>query len=267
MIRKSNYDEINFNELYKAQRLKSSFTSKSVKDWDEKAEAMNKKVHESIYVQDFLSRVDLEGVDSVLDFACGPGTLSLKVAPKVGKVIACDYSEKMLEFAKFNAQRLNLANIKTQKKAFEDDWSDIEVCDVVFASRCLEVDCLQDVLKKLISKARKAVYLTFKVGASFVDDEILTAMGKEVEPKPDYIYLLNIIAQLGYLPRLDFIRSENVHNIAQNADELVDKITWGIGSELSEAEKERLREFFTNGYKEYVSKRKFILWAFIKIEL
>lgn len=32
MILKSNYDEIDFNELYMAQRAKSSFGSKSVED-------------------------------------------------------------------------------------------------------------------------------------------------------------------------------------------------------------------------------------------
>ncbi|QKG28457.1 class I SAM-dependent methyltransferase [Campylobacter sp. RM16187] len=264
MILKSNYDEIDFNELYKAQRAKSSFGSKSVEDWDNKAAGINESVHESIYIDEFLSRVDFNAVKSVLDFGCGPGTLSLKVAPKVESVYAYDYSKNMLEFTKSNADKLNLSNIKTAQKAFEDDWSDVPICDVVFASRCLEVDDLRGALAKLISKAKKAVYITFKVGASFVDEEILRVMKKEVEPKPDYIYLVNILAQMGYLPKLDFIKSENKHTAATSADELIKKVTWGVGKELSEAEKERLASYFHNGYE---LKNEPMLWAFVRVDV
>ncbi|MDO5045570.1 class I SAM-dependent methyltransferase [Campylobacter sp.] len=264
MILKSNYDEINFNELYKAQRAKSSFGSKTVEDWDNKAAGMNESVHESIYIDEFLSRVDFNGVKSVLDFACGPGTLSLKVANRVDEVYAYDYSKNMLEFTRSNAKALNLTNIKTAQKAFEDDWSDMPMCDIVFASRCLEVDDLSSALKKLISKAKKAVYITFKVGPSFVDEEILDVIKREVEPKPDYIYLVNILAQMGYLPRLDFVKSENKHTAATSADELIKKVTWGIGSELSEVEKERLKEYFHNGYE---LKNEPMIWAFVRVDV
>ncbi|WP_169943022.1 class I SAM-dependent methyltransferase [Campylobacter sp. RM15925] len=264
MILPSNYDKIDFNELYKAQRAKSSFGSKSVEDWDNKAAGMNESVHDSIYIDEFLSRVDFNGVESVLDFACGPGTLSLKVAPKVKSVYAYDYSKNMLKFTEQNAAKLNLTNIKTAQKAFEDDWSDVPICDIVFASRCLEVDDLRGALAKLISKAKNAVYITFKVGASFVDEEILRAMQKEVEPKPDYIYLVNILAQMGYLPRLDFIKSENKHSVATSAEELIKKVTWGIGNELSDVEKERLRNYFNEGYE---LKNEPMIWAFVRVDV
>ncbi|WP_199900648.1 hypothetical protein [Neisseria elongata] len=41
MLLKSNYDKIDFNELYKEQKSKSSFSKKRAEDWDKKAPSFN----------------------------------------------------------------------------------------------------------------------------------------------------------------------------------------------------------------------------------
>lgn len=189
MLLKSNYDKIDFNELYKEQKSKSSFSKKLAEDWDKKAPSFNERVFKSQYAKDFISKVDFNEADSVLDFACGTGALSITAADKVKEIYGYDFSSKMLEFATQNAKDFGIGNIRFTRKAFEDDWSDVPECDIVFASRCLEVDDVKSVLIKLLSKTKRTLYITFKVGGSFVDKEILEVIERDIEQKPDFVYL------------------------------------------------------------------------------
>ena len=218
----------------------------------------------SAYAQDFLSRVDFSGASTLLDFACGAGALSIAAADKLERIYGYNFSPKMLEFARENAQIYGAKNIKFAQKAFEDDWSDVPACDVVFASRCLEVDDLKAALKKLLSKTKKALYITFKVGGSFVDGDILDAIGREVEQKPGFVYLLNILFQMGYLPSLGYIKAQCHGGGAKSAEEFVQKTRWMLGGELSGTEEARLAEYFNSG--KYEPKRDFMHWAFVRVD-
>ncbi|WP_242047057.1 methyltransferase domain-containing protein [Campylobacter concisus] len=143
MILPSNYDEIDFNKLYKEQKARSSFGKKIAEDWDKKAPSFNEGVMKSAYAQEFIDKVDFTGVSTLLDFAYGAGALSVLTAKKADQIYGYDFLPKMLEFARQNAQIYGAQNIKFAQKAFEDDWSDVPACDVVLASRCLEMDDLK----------------------------------------------------------------------------------------------------------------------------
>lgn len=264
MILPSNYDEIDFDALYKAQKAKSSFGKKFAEDWDKKAPSFNEGVMKSAYAREFIDKVDFTGASTLLDFACGAGALSVLAAQKVEQIYGFDFSPKMLEFARENAQIYGAKNVKFTQKAFEDDWTDVPECDIVFASRCLEVDDLKAALSKLLSKTKKRLYITFKVGGSFVDGEILDAMGREVEQKPDFVYLLNILFQMGYLPSLSYIKARCHAGATTSADELVQKTSWGLGGELSEAEEAQLAEYFNSG--KYKPRQEFMHWAFVRVD-
>lgn len=264
MILPSNYDEIDFDALYKAQKARSSFGKKFAADWDKKAPSFNEGVMKSVYAQEFIDKVDFAGVSTLLDFACGAGALSVLAAKKADQIYGYDFSPKMLEFAKQNAQIYGAKNVKFAQKAFEDDWSDVPVCDVVLASRCLEVDDLKASLNKLLSKTKKSLYITFKVGGSFVDEEILDAIGRKVEQKPDFVYLLNILFQMGYFPSLSYIKAKCHAGPETSAQELIQKTRWGLGGELSETEEARLAEYFNIG--KYKPRQEFMHWAFVQVD-
>ena len=51
MILPSNYDEIDFDALYKAQKARSSFGKKIAADWDKKAQSFNEGVMKSAYAR------------------------------------------------------------------------------------------------------------------------------------------------------------------------------------------------------------------------
>ena len=185
-------------------------------------------------------------------------------AEKVDQIYGYDFSPKMLEFARENAQIYGAKNAKFAQKAFEDDWLDVPVCDVVLASRCLEVDDLKTALNKLLSKTKKSLYITFKVG-SFVDERILQALGRDVQKRPDFVYLINILFQMGYLPSLSYIKAPCHGGGAKSAEEFVQKTRWGLGDELSETEEAQLAEYFNSG--KYEPKRDFMHWAFVRVDV
>ena len=264
MILASNYDEIDFDALYKVQKAKSSFGKKLAEHWDKKAPSFSEGVMKGAYARDFLSRVDFSGASTLLDFACGAGALSIAAADKLERIYGFDFSPKMLEFAEKNAQAYGAKNIKFAQKAFEDDWSDVPACDLVFASRCLEVDDLKPVLLKLLSKTKKALYITFKVG-SFVDERILQALGRDVQKRPDFVYLINILFQMGYLPSLSYIKAPCHGGAPSSAEEFVQRIRWMLGGELSSTEEARLAEYFNGGKCD--EQQEFMYWAFVRVDV
>ena len=158
-----NFDDIDFNKLYVEQKAASTFKMKNKDAWDTKADSMNKRVHKSIYNEQFLKLLDLSEIDSLLDIGCGVGNLSLLLASNLSKVYSLDYSSRMLELLDENAKEQNIQNIKTINKSWYDSWDEIPKTDLVIASRSMEVTDMKKALKKLNEKANKKVVISYKV--------------------------------------------------------------------------------------------------------
>lgn len=260
----TNLENLNFSELYKEQMERSTFKSKSSQDWDKRANSMNVNVQKSIYTKNFIDKMDLTNTSSLLDVGCGPGTICLEIASKMQKVYALDYSLGMLNCVKNNCKEKNLNNVSTIHKSWEDNWDDVPNADIVIASRSMEVKDVKDAILKLNSKANKKIYLTTKVGGTFIDAEILNQLSRKVFPRPDYIYLLNILHSMGIYAKVDFILNENTKFGSTTAEEFIEKISWSLG-ELSNEEKNTLKEYFNNTYK-YKEIPDYLNWAFISWE-
>lgn len=264
MLEKSNIQTIDFGTLYKEQKNRSTFKPKSSHDWDKKAPSMNQRAFKSIYIEQFLEKIETKNVKTVLDIGCGLGTLSINLAKKVEHVYALDFSSKMLEFTNINAKNENLNNITTIQKSFEQPWDNVPKCDILLASRCMEVANLEEIMQKISLYAKK-VYITYKVGGSFVDEDIINALERNITPKPDYIYLINILYNLGFMPKVDFIQSEGNRFQAFSKEEFLQKVTWSLG-EISEKEKENLIQLYENKYRSKNFEKSRYLWAFISFE-
>lgn len=76
--------------------------------------------------------LDLLLTDTVIDLCCGAGPLTINVAPRVKRVIAQDFGEKMLDHVRENCAERGIDNVET----LQGDWydmepgSDLPVCDV-----------------------------------------------------------------------------------------------------------------------------------------
>lgn len=261
MMMSSNYDEIDFAKLYIEQKKISTFKPKSSTDWDKKASSMNERVHKSYYVDEFVSKIKFDKSTTVLDMGCGPGTIGLKLAKDVKNVLCCDYSDEMLKCVKSNAANLGLDNVKVKKLSFEDSWEELPKYDIIIASRCLEVSDAKDALTKLISKANRAVYITYNIGKTFLGDEISEIISSKVYPKPDYIYILNILYQMCYLAKVDFISHSDCKFKTETFDEFIAAVQWSYGDKVNDVDKQNLKVYYEKNRTTY----KEMNWAFIEI--
>ncbi len=255
-------EAIDFARMYKEHKKASTFKGKKAVDWDEKAESMSKRVIDSPYTAEFVSKMNLEGCESLLDVGCGPGTIALALAPKMKKVCGLDFSTGMLECFLKNAHERGIASAKTVHRSWEDDWSDIEEFDIVVASRSIEVKDLKDALGKLNSKAKKAVYVTYKAGGSFVDEEILEFIGKDIVTRPDYVYVLLILREMGIYAKLDFIDTPGGSVSYESKDAFLTSLEWSVGG-LEEDQKLKAEEFYDKYISTGAFKPKGFKWAFI----
>ncbi len=203
-------DKLDWNLLWKQAKTKKTWKSKKAADWDKKAAAFAKRTSSSIYIKLFLKLLNPQSTWSVLDAGCGPGTLALPLAKRVRRISALDFSGNMLEILSQKASARDLKNISTYHCSWEDDWQEqgIGRHDVAIASRSLAVSDLKAALVKLTAHAREKVIITDRVGHGPLDPDAFAAVGRPLITGPDYIYTINLIHQMGYLPKLDYIELE-----------------------------------------------------------
>ncbi|MFC1743727.1 methyltransferase domain-containing protein [Candidatus Riflebacteria bacterium] len=206
-----NFSDIDFNRLFQDEKEDSTFPRKTEGDWDAVAEKFNKGwVEPGHYVNNFIARMDLSACESLLDVGCGSGALAIPLAQKLKTVYCLDFSYKMLELLKQNAKAKKIDNLKTFKKEWKDSWEEIPEVDIVIASRSTGPGCIDmaKAMQKLNQMAKKRVYLTYLVGGFFVDKTILDYIGRKQKAHPDYIYVVNILYQMGINARVDFIEPD-----------------------------------------------------------
>lgn len=255
-------EPINFATMYKEHKATTDFKGKTSSDWDEKSADMAASVINSPYVNDFISRMNITGDEVVLDIGCGPGTLAIPLAKKVKEVIAIDFSAQMLEQLRSYAEREGITNIRTYHMGWDDDWSDLPKADIVVASRSMEVSDVENALSKMSAHANKGCYLTYKVGGSFVDMNILDYIGKKVKTKPDYWYIPIILYSHGHLPRVDYIETGRGSVRANTEDEFVESLIWSV-HELSDEQKAKARQYFREVIVGQNRPPRAVNWAFI----
>ena len=131
MLGKDSILDIDFNELYRQQRRRSSFGPRSRADWDRRAEARSRNEKGSDYARQLLARLDLDGVETVLDVGCGSGNLALPLARRVRRVHALDFSAEMLRLLRANARAEGVRNVVAHRRAWTDDWARVPRADLV----------------------------------------------------------------------------------------------------------------------------------------
>lgn len=240
----SNLEAIDFGRLYSVQRKASTHKKKDKDSWDKKATNMNKKIHSGFYNDTIVKSIPFDKEDTLLDVGCGPGTFSLPFAPLVKQVFAFDFSVNMIEALEKNAKKLDIENITSFTHDMETSWDDVPVCDVVLASRCLEVDNMKAVLKELDSHAKKTVYLTYKVGKSYLDEQVLDVIERKITPKPDYIYIVNILYSMGINAKVEFITPNgSACTEVMDEEEYIQSLSWSLDG-ISDDEAQKAKEFY-----------------------
>ena len=236
-------DDIDFAERYRQHMRRSGRRPKPPSAWDKRAAEMADKPLGGSYTEAFMQRMDLSGARSLLDVGCGPGTLCLPLAAQFEQVYALDYSPGMLASLQARAEHLGLSNVQPLLRAWEDDWDDVPVCDILIASRSGVVDDLDSALEKIHRHTRLRVYMTQLAGGHFVDPAIARLLGREQPALPDYIYTVNLLHQRGIHPHLDYIELPGRLAGSTTFDEFADKVGLSFGP-LDEAELSALADWY-----------------------
>lgn len=257
--------DINFGRLYREHMTASGRQTKAPEDWDARAERMKSVATGSGYVREFVSRMDLSGCSTLLDVGCGTGAIGLAVADRVERIIGLDYSAGMLAAMMELAAERGIDHIRPLQLSWEDDWSEVPLCDVAVASRSTAVMDLEAALKKLDAHAGKRAYLTSKVGGYFIDPAIAAVIDRKLDPVPDYIYAVNILYQMGRQPRVDFLENNHRPTDCESADEFVRRVGFSLG-QLNAVERKRLADWFEEDPARARASGKPFRWAFIAWE-
>ncbi|PID45890.1 MAG: SAM-dependent methyltransferase [Proteobacteria bacterium] len=201
------YSDIDWSLLWKNARSAKSSKGKTADHWSKKASAFAKRVKKTPFSELFLDLVQVDHQTTILDVGCGPGTLALPLAARACSVTALDYASGMIAELKKEARRQEIVNIRALNCSWEDDWSacGISTHDIAIAARSLNIENLEAGLRKLDSHARKQVIIVDRIGSSPFDPDLFTALKRELNPGPDYIYTINILYRLGIHPRIEHI--------------------------------------------------------------
>jgi SAM-dependent methyltransferase len=237
------YQDIDWDAMWLESRANKSWKKKKSSDWDKRAAGFAKRNLDSPFVAQFMSHLQTEPDWTVLDVGCGPGTLAIPLAKQVRQVTALDYSAAMLAELNKQAKGAGRNNITTIQASWTDDWQALGIPshEVAIASRSLSVDDLKGALCKLNAWASKAVYVVDRVGAGPFDPDLFSAIGRDFEPGPDYIFTLNILYTLGIHAQVDFISLDSTRTYGSR-EEALQSYRWMV-DDLTALEEERLENY------------------------
>ena len=263
------FHDLDWADLWVQAKKKKNWRRKGAADWDKKAASFAKRTASSIYVDKFLALLNPQPEWDILDIGCGPGTLALPMADRCERVTAIDFSANMLRMLEERAAAEKMDNIITRKLSWQDDWQGegIRPHTVAIASRSLAVPDLKKALERLNSFARDQVCITDRVQHGPMDPDAFKAVDRDLNSGPDYIYTVNLLYQMGYLPEVAYIRLEESLQYS-SFDEAYASYSW-MFRDLTLDEEKRLRKYvqsITTTHQDgtvEVFRRHVPTWAFI----
>jgi len=257
------FNTIDWNALWQAESSASHWGkgSCSRKDiWDQRAAGFNQRISrlaegkedldKDDYISKMLNHIEVKPEWSVLDIGCGPGTLAVPLAKKAKSVTALDLSSEMLKHLKENAESNELTNIQYINSSWIDACANRQISphDVVVASRSLMSGDIKEALSCIISITRQAAYLTFPIIHLPFDWEVYKAIGRDGKKHPPYIYIYNLLFQMGIQANVEVLRSR-IKVQFSSVEQAVNELQWRTET-FSPEEMSRLTGFLKQKFSE-----------------
>ncbi len=240
-------NNIDWNSAWQEARKGKKQDRSNNSHWNRRAASFAQHAKNSKYPEGFLKLLAPRPEWSVLDVGCGAGTLAIPLAGLVRRVTAIDFSDAMIALLNEHCTEHGLANVTTGVIGWEDDWEQAGIAehDVAIASRSLVVDDLRAALIKLDNKARHRVYIASLVGDGPFDRRIFAAIGRDLDRGPDYIYVYNLLHQMGIHAEVGFVMNGDGGKVYRDLDDAMEKFNWMIDA-ITPEETIRLRRYFEN---------------------
>lgn len=179
--------------------LKRSFWDRYAGVYDLVTRPGNKELAEAAaWIADFL-----RPRDRLLDAACGTGTFACLLAPAVEFVLACDYSEKMLEQARRKAARRGLRNVAFRVRDLRSLTLPREVFDAAVCANVLHLlDSPENAIAQLKMVVRPGGLIivanyVHETGANSARMELISRFGFEFAQDWDAAALEEFLSEQG----------------------------------------------------------------------
>lgn len=209
--------------------------------WDKIAPKFNEWMKTDDYPLNFATKVHKEPDYTVLDLGCGNGSITLELAKHVKQVTAVDMSKEMLKLVEKNAAERGISNIEYVQSSVENlDPDEIGQYDVVIASRSLgSIHNLKKELKKIDGIAKKYVYMThWSATSNQFEKDICKLIGIQHHQRPDYMYVCNMLYQMGIYSNMESIDCKSRH-VYNNLSDAVERNIWKLGWTINKIEEEK----------------------------
>jgi len=253
------FSEIDWNAMWQKESRSSHWNMSQKELWDKRADKFDKRVNrvkdgeardKNDYISQMLDRVEVRPGWTVLDIGCGPGMLAIPLARKAKSVTALDISPEMLKQVKMNADRTGLSNIRYLNSSWQDAFASEQVGshDVVVASRSLISGDMKEAMSYINTFTRKVAYLTFPIVHLPLDWEVYKAIGKEKAKYPPYVYIYNMLFQMGIHANIEILYSK-IKTRFSSIEETIEDLQWRTDPFTPE-EKVKLRKFLEMKFTE-----------------
>jgi SAM-dependent methyltransferase len=212
--------------------------------WDGRAREFSDYAASTEYPEAFIRIMRLRKNWTVLDMACGGGTIAIPLARKVRQITAVDFSRNMLDIVERRCREQGIINVDTIHGRWEDNWASLGIGahDVAIASRSLMGDDAVVCINKLRKIARKAVYISTVVGSGPVDRPLFEATGREFRVEHDFIYYYNLLYDMGVRANVEFIPETHCNEWA-TLREAFDGQRWMFRDGLTQEEEQRIKSY------------------------
>ena len=235
--------DIDWEALWKKALLAASWRKREkdpVRFFDKKAQWYNRTVmNRTDAIESTLSRLAIDHGGSILDIGSGPGTLALPLAKTADKVTAVDPSGKMLDHLGENASKAGITNITAINKRWEDIviGKDIKPHDIVIASHSLAMANIKTALLKMDQAAKQRIYIFDFAGQPRWDylDLWPRLYGEAFVPGPNYIFVVNILYQMGITANVEVWEHQGPKQIQSLEDAVKERAEY-FDSPLPDAE-------------------------------
>ena len=150
------------------------------------------------------SKAYLEKGNYVLDFGCGSGAITNKIAKEARAIDAIDISSGMLAFAKEQAEKASISNIDYIHASIFDERFDNNKYDVILAFNVLHYI---DDMPRLINR----INTLLQPNGVFISS---TACLKERRSLIGYLVLL--LGKIGVMPKMYFYKRNELESLITN---------------------------------------------------
>jgi len=206
--------EINWEEMWRRTLKNQSPTGATCISDEERYDHIAPLFKEWMKYDDYpskiLERIQIKPEWSVLDIGCGTGSIAIPAARRAKSVTAIDISDQMLKILQADAEKEHLTNLQSMHLNWDTATvgSDIAPHDVVIMSRSLgNTTNLCEALMKANQAATRYAYITaWGGGERKMNRGIAEALGLEYHDTPAYLYIFNILAQMGINPNVEQIK-------------------------------------------------------------